>query len=284
MIHTPRGFAYLQHIDRQPRTQRHIRAPPTEPATPPNTGSFPDRSAIGHPIVFTLRLRRDLEMNGPSPSVWRIAGCLAATVVFVGGCTSSSADGPTGSSGSGSSSAPSPSVADVSPSPSSQVATSAVPTSSEPALVPTEVSGSSDPASREIADRAAVENAWNNFWIAALGIVRVKDEERVAVLSEVAVDPLRSQILTEARESSARGLDRYGAMTAHPYWGQSIDGKSAAVMGDCQDSSNSGTIDISTGQHKTVGVADNNIRATFVRTDDGRWKVQDIFYLVDVPC
>jgi len=129
-----------------------------------------------------------------------------------------------------------------------------------------------------------VENAWNNFWIAALGIVRVKDEERVAVLSEVAVDPLRSQILTEARESSARGLDRYGAMTAHPYWGQSIDGKSAAVMGDCQDSSNSGTVDISTGQHKTVGVADNNIRATFVRTDDGRWKVQDIFYLVDVPC
>jgi hypothetical protein len=73
-------------------------------------------------------------------------------------------------------------------------------------------------------------------------------------------------------------------MTANPYWEQSVDGKSTAVMGDCQDSSKSGTVDTATGENKTVGVADNNIRATFIRDDDGRWKVQDVFYLVDVPC
>jgi len=212
-----------------------------------------------------------------------LVGCLAAVAVLVAGCTSSSADGPTGSSGSASTTALSPSVADVSTSPSEFLASSDAPGSTEPASAP-EVSSSPDPAAQEALDRAAVENAWNNFWITVLGIIRVSDEQRSAALSGVAIDPLRTQILTEARESSAKGLDRYGVMTAHPYWEQPIGGKSTAVMGDCQDSSKSGTVETGTGEHKTVGVADNNIRATFVRTEDGLWKVEDIYYLVDVPC
>ena len=223
-------------------------------------------------------------MNRPSPSLWRIAGCLAATVVFVGGCTSSSADGPTGSSGSGSSSAPSPSVADVSPSPSSPVATSAVPTSSDPATVPTQVSGPPDPAAQEVLDRAAIEQAWAHFWEVTDSLPTVPEAERRDAASGVAVEPTFSQVLEQAKHLADNGLVVYGTSKFHPYWEQSVDGKSTAVMGDCTDTSQSGSIVTATGEKRTVGVPDNNTRVTLVEGSDGVWRVKEIFFLVDIKC
>jgi len=46
----------------------------------------------------------------------------------------------------------------------------------------------------------------------------------------------------------------------------------------------SGARDKASGEIRTVGVADNNTRATFVREPDGDWKVKEIFYLLDEPC
>jgi len=215
---------------------------------------------------------------------WHIPGCLAAVALLVAGCTSAASEGPTSPSSSTPVTA-TPSVADVSPNVSPSPASSGDgPSPSTGATSQTGTAGTVDPAAREIADRAAVEKTWDDFWTVALGVVRMPDDERKAALAAVAVDPLRTQILNEARDASAKGLDRYGAMTAHPYWQQRVDGQSTAVMGDCQDSSKSGTVETASGQNKTVGVADNNIRATFVRTDDGQWKVQDVYYLVDVQC
>jgi len=55
MIHTPRGFAYLQHIDRQPRTQRHIRARPLNQPLPPTRA----RSRIAQLLDIQSSLRSD---------------------------------------------------------------------------------------------------------------------------------------------------------------------------------------------------------------------------------
>jgi hypothetical protein len=117
-----------------------------------------------------------------------------------------------------------------------------------------------------------------------LGAVRLPDDQREPALAKVAVDPLKSKILAEVRDSAAQGLDRYGSMTQHPYWEQRIDGSNTAVMGDCQDASQSGVINTSTGKQETVGVADNNTRIVFERGNDGVWRVHDIYYLVDKSC
>jgi hypothetical protein len=154
-------------------------------------------------------------------------------------------------------------------------------------------STSLDPAAQEAADRAAIEAQWAEFWIVVLGAVRLPDDQREPALAQVAVDPLKSKILAEVRDSAAQGLDRYGSMTQHPYWEQRIDGSNTAVMGDCQDASQSGVINTSTGKQETVGVEgprspgpilDNNTRIVFERGNDGVWRVHDIYYLVDKSC
>jgi hypothetical protein len=68
------------------------------------------------------------------------------------------------------------------------------------------------------------------------------------------------------------------------YWEQSVDGKSTAVMEDCTDTSQSGSMFAATGERRTVGVPDNNTRATFVKGPDGVWRVKEIFFFVDLTC
>lgn len=223
-------------------------------------------------------------MNRPRPSRPRIVGCLAATAVFIAGCTSSTADAPTGSSGSGSSVAVSPSVADVSSEPISPSASSATTTgSAEPAGLPS-TQESFDAAAQEVSDRAAVEQAWAHFWEVNDQLVRVPDSEREELASTVAVDPSLSQMLNDARSLESDGLDYYGTSVYHPYWEQSIAGQPTAVMGDCTDTSQAGSLETSTGKHRTAGVPDNNTRAVFVKGTDSKWRVSEIFYLMDIKC
>jgi hypothetical protein len=205
-------------------------------------------------------------MNRHRHPLWRIAGCLAATALFVAGCTSSSADGPTDSSGSGSSAAPSPSVADLSPSPSSSVAPSEVPTSSGPATIPTEASGSPDPAAQEATDRAAIEAQWAAFWGVYNGIVRTPSEQRPQALGAVAVDPVLSQIVDAAARFDSQGLDYYGSVVRHPYWVTPVNGQPFAVMRDCQDQSQYGSVYVATDVKRSVGVDRNSLQAGFVVT------------------
>jgi hypothetical protein len=215
---------------------------------------------------------------------WRVAGCLAAVALFVAGCTSSSADGPTGSGGSGSSAAVSPSVADVSTSPSSSVASNDVATSPTPATIPTEVSALPDPAVQEATDRAAIESQWKKFWNVSENIIRTPAEMREAALGEVSVDPIKSRILNAANKSASEGIDYYGSVVQHPYWVDPVDGKDFAVMRDCQDQSQYGSIEVASGNKRTVGVARDSLQAGFVRDSQGVWRVQNIQFLENVPC
>jgi len=229
--------------------------------------------------------RRD---RGPFGPPWRIAGCLAAVAVIVAGCNSSSADGPTGSGGSPTSAAASPSVAAVSTSPSSSVASSVasidVTTSSEPATIPTDVSAPPDPAAQEAADRAAIETHWKEFWNVYENIIRTPAEMRETALDGVSVDPIKSRILNAANKSASEGIDYYGSVVQHPYWVDPVDGKDFAVMRDCQDQSQYGSIEVASGNKRTVGVARDSLQAGFVRDSQGGWRVQNIQFLENVPC
>ena len=215
---------------------------------------------------------------------WRVAGCLAAMAVLVAGCTSSSADGPTGSSGSGSSSAVSPSVADLSTTPISAVASSDVTTSPTPATIPTDVSGPPDLAAQEVADRAAIEAQWVAFWDVYNGIVRTPSEQRHRTLESVAVDPILSEIVDAAARFDSQGLDYYGSVVQHPYWVTPVNGQAFAVMRDCQDQSQYGSVYVATNAKRSVGVDHNSMQAGFVKGDDGAWRVQNFQHLENVPC
>lgn len=222
-------------------------------------------------------------MNRPRHSLRSIAGCIAATAVLVAGCTSSTADGPTAFNRS-SSAAPSPSVADVSQGSRSQLSSTETTTATAEPSSPPSTQGSVDSAAEEVSDRAAVEQAWAHFWEVTDSLSTVAEAERRDAASGVAVEPTLSQVLSQAKDLADNGLAVYGTSEFHPYWEQSVDGKSTALMGDCTDTSQSGSVVIATGEKRTVGVPDNNTRVTFVKGPDGVWRVKEIFFLLDVKC
>jgi hypothetical protein len=141
------------------------------------------------------------------------------------------------------------------------------------------------PAEREVADRAAVEQVWANFWVLHLTLEGTYPPARwPSSVAEVAVDPIKSQVLAASAKDLREGVVGYGAVVPRAYWQQQIAGKSTAVMRDCQDDSRAGSMVRKTGRKLTVGVARTSIRAFFVRGGDGKWRVQRIEYLVDEKC
>ena len=102
--------------------------------------------------------------------------------------------------------------------------------------------------------------------------------------AEVAVDPALSNLLTDANTLNSKGWDTYGQFTSRITWPQPVDGKATAVIADCQDASQAGSLETSTGNKTTVGVARNPLQGTFVRGQDGVWRVDRVFYLKDEPC
>lgn len=155
---------------------------------------------------------------------------------------------------------------------------------SSSAPAPSVASSPVSTAERETADRTAVEATWARFWDVHQSLLDKPSAEWPAAVDAVAVDPTRQEALDEAATFSKSGWAFYGQVVNHPYWGQPIDGKDVAVMGDCMDSSKAGTLVVKTGVKRTVGVANNNTRATFVKGTDGAWRVQTIEYLVDESC
>lgn len=239
--------------------------------------------SLGHSVALPSVFLGN-STNRRRPSLWHIVGCLAATALFVAGCTTTAADGPTVSSGPGSSAAVSPSVADVTTSPSSSVASSDVTTSPEPATTSTNGSGQPDSATQEANDRAAIEAQWVAFWDVYNRIVRTPSEQRHRALEPVAVDPILSEIVDAAARFDSQGLDYYGSVVQHPYWVTPVNGEAFAVMRDCQDQSQYGSVYVATNVKRSVGVDRNSLQAGFVRGDDGVWRVQNLQHLENVPC
>jgi len=98
------------------------------------------------------------------------------------------------------------------------------------------------------------------------------------------VDPALSSLLNDANTLNGKGWDTYGQFTSRISWPQSVDGKATAVIADCQDASQAGSFETSTGNKTTVGVARNPLQGTLARGEDGVWRVVQVFYLQDEPC
>jgi len=122
------------------------------------------------------------------------------------------------------------------------------------------------------------------FWEVTDNLPTVPETERRYAASSVAVEPTLTQVLHQAKSLADNGLVVYGTSVFHPHWEQSVDGKSTAVMEDCTDTSQSGSMVAATGERRTVGVPDNNTRATFAKGPNGVWRVKEIFFFVDLTC
>lgn len=136
---------------------------------------------------------------------------------------------------------------------------------------------------QESLDRAEIEQVWRDFWALYERIGRIPEGERSSLIEPIAIDPVLGDVLMQAAGFNSEGLDTYGSVVPHPYWTTPVAGQEIAQIGDCQDASQFGSLVVSTGEKKTVGVANNNMLGGFTKVD-GSWKLHQIVYLRDVEC
>lgn len=170
------------------------------------------------------------------------------------------------------------SPASASPSPSSAPQSSAV--ASPSATVGTD----SGLTAGESADRASVESQWVKSWDVYLAIARTPAADREALIATVAVDPTKANMLSDAAKFDSQGLETYGALGHRISWPQPINGARTALIDDCQDRSQSGSMKTATGDKVTVGVPRDHYQGNLVKGDDGVWRVAEVYYLKDEPC
>lgn len=152
------------------------------------------------------------------------------------------------------------------------------------AITSSEMVATTGLSAQEVADRAAIEVQWDAFWDVYLALPHTPDGDRQTMAAAVAVEPGLTNLLTDAKTVEEKGWDSYGQITHRISWPQPVDGKATAVIADCQDTSQAGSLEVSSGNKTTVGVARNPLQGTLVRADDGVWRVQQAFYLKDEPC
>jgi len=200
-----------------------------------------------------------------------IAGVLLAACTSASGVNIETLDPATSSSTSSSTASASPSQTSGSP---ISVLTSPSPTAGTDSGLP----------AGEAADRAAVEAQWVKFWdvYAALALTPAADRE--ALVATVAVDPTKANVLSDAAEFDSQGLQTYGTLGHRISWPQPINGATTAVIDDCQDASQTGAVNTTTGNKVTVGVPRDHYQGSLVKGDDGIWRVAQPFYLKDEPC
>lgn len=124
-------------------------------------------------------------------------------------------------------------------------------------------------------ERDAVVAAYKEFWVALQTLDEKPEGRWDEHLTEVAVNPQLRISLQAARFQALNEEETYGQVRAR-ISDVEIDGAIATVK-DCQDASHSGVADAKTGEHKTVGIAHNPVRAQ-LKHHDGSWKVADIHY------
>lgn len=224
----------------------------------------------------------------------------ALTLLIVAGCTSTTP--PTDAAGG---SAKGSSALVIQPPPSASIAPTAGSRSSAgisvtPSLTPTPASPSvADPASppsapvstssgealpQEEADRAAIEAQWMRYWRLYIDIVEMPEAVRPSAADAVAVDPTYSNLLKYADYFNDNGRQNYGTVKHRLSWMEPISGASQAVLSDCQDQSHFGASDAKSGKKLSVGVVRDNIKANFIKGQDGVWRISDIYYLLDIEC
>ena len=210
-----------------------------------------------------------------------MTAALAITCVLLGGCTSASGvnietlDPATSTSTASSTAAASPS--------SSALQNSAPQSSAVATASPAAGTDSGLPAG-EAADRVAVEAQWVKSWDVYLAIATTPAADREALAATVTVDPTKANMLTDAAQFDSQGLQTYGTLGHRISWPQDINGKTTALIDDCQDRSGAGAYKTSTGDKITVGVPRDHYQGSLVKGDDGVWRVAEVYYLKDEPC
>jgi len=161
---------------------------------------------------------------------------------------------------------------------------SPVPVSSPAASTTAAASTDGGVSAQEAADRAAVEAQWVKSWDVFLAIAITPAADREALVATVSVDPNRSKMLEAGSQFDAQGVQTYGTLGHRISWPQPINGATTAVIDDCQDRSQSGSMKTATGDKVTVGVPRDHYQGSLVKGDDGIWRVAQMFYLKDEPC
>ena len=103
-------------------------------------------------------------------------------------------------------------------------------------------------------------------------------------IAAVAVDPIASRLARRPTPSSGRSTrPAIGPVISSISWPQPINGADTAVLMDCQDGSQAGILDTTTGNRLTVGTKNTSFRGTLVRTPAG-WRVQNGELLEGATC
>ena len=95
-----------------------------------------------------------------------------------------------------------------------EVAPSQTPASQSPSPAGPSVTSGTDSGLpvEESADRAAVESQWVKSWDVYLEIARTPAADREALAATVAVDPTKTNMLSDAAKFDSQGLEAYGAL------------------------------------------------------------------------
>jgi len=149
---------------------------------------------------------------------------------------------------------------------------------------PSSTAGTDGLPAGEAAVREAVEAQWVKSWDVLLGIGATPAADREALAATVAIDPTKSKMLEAGTQFDSQGLRTYGALGHRISWPQPINGKSTALIDDCQDASQTGSLETATGNKVTVGVPRDHYQGNLVKGDDGVWRVAEVYYLKDEPC
>jgi len=129
-----------------------------------------------------------------------------------------------------------------------------------------------DPAAKEAKDRQDAEAVWRQFNGLIVTLETLPADQVEAAINAVAVDPTATRMRDENAKFRAEHKAGYGQVVPSIHWTQPIDGKDTAVISDCQDGSQAGFLDTTTGNKLTVGTVNTPIEATLQRTGQG-WKV-----------
>jgi len=163
-------------------------------------------------------------------------------------------------------------------------ATKASPSTSSSSVTPVpSTSTTLDPAATEAKDRQDAEAVWRQF-NTLIGTVESLPADQVeAAITGVAVDPTATRIRDENAKFRSEHKAGYGQVIPYITWPQPINGMDTAVLSDCQDGSQAGFLDTTTGNKLTVGTPDTLYRGTLQRTATG-WKVANSELLQGAKC
>lgn len=160
----------------------------------------------------------------------------------------------------------------------------------EASALPMPASNGTDPTvpaanSQERADRDAIEAVWRQAWLTYETIPDVPAEERRDLVYASFTDPVAAQLLELAAKADANGDTFFGHSVLHPFWYRAVNGLDYAVMGDCRDSSETGSMNRATGQVRWMGKADSTTVGSFVKDPlTGGWKVFQVTNLPNLRC